>query len=198
LNTFDIIIITLITILGLKGLFRGLIKEVFGLVGIIGGVYVASRVTKSVGLLIDKFIPIENETTMLLIGFVVSLATFWALLYLLGIILSKMFSLSGLGIFDRLFGFVFGGAKVFLIFSVIIYAVSQVNAIKVTLDKKAQDSIMYPILQDVGAMIIKLDTTTLQNTVSSHINGAVEATQDAIEDISAEAIKEKINEINIK
>jgi len=198
LNTFDIIIITLITILGLKGLFRGLIKEVFGLVGIIGGVYVASRVTKSVGLLIDKFIPIENETTMLLIGFVVSLATFWALLYLLGIILSKMFSLSGLGIFDRLFGFVFGGAKVFLIVSVIIYAVSQVNAIKVTLDKKAQDSIMYPILQDVGAMIIKLDTTTLQNTVSSHINGAVEATQDAIEDISAEAIKEKINEINIK
>ena len=198
MNTFDIIIITLITILGLKGLFRGLIKEVFGLVGIIGGVYVASRVTKSVGLLIDKFIPIENETTMLLIGFVVSLATFWALLYLLGIILSKMFSLSGLGIFDRLFGFVFGGAKVFLIFSVIIYAVSQVNAIKVTLDKKAQDSIMYPILQDVGAMIIKLDTTTLQNTVSSHINGAVEATQDAIEDISAEAIKEKINEINIK
>ena len=99
MNTFDIIIITLITILGLKGLFRGLIKEVFGLVGIIGGVYVASRVTKSVGLLIDKFIPIENETTMLLIGFVVSLATFWALLYLLGIILSKMFSLSGLGIF---------------------------------------------------------------------------------------------------
>jgi membrane protein required for colicin V production len=184
--------------LGLKGLFRGLIKEVFGLVGIIGGVYVASRVTKSVGLLIDKFIPIENETTMLLIGFVISLATFWALLYLLGIILSKMFSLSGLGIFDRLFGFVFGGAKVFLIFSVIIYAVSQVNAIKVTLDKKAQNSIMYPILQDVGAMIIKLDTTTFQNTVSSHINGAVEATQDAIEDISAEAIKEKINEINIK
>ena len=43
---FDLIIIAITLILGLKGLFRGLIKEVFGIIGIIGAIFVASRISK--------------------------------------------------------------------------------------------------------------------------------------------------------
>ena len=195
---FDIIVLTLITILGLKGLIRGFIKEVFGLVGIVGGVFVASRISKPVGELINNLIPIDNESTRLLFGFIVSIVGFWAIAYLIGIAISKISSLSGLGIFDRLFGFIFGAAKVFLIFSIIIYAISQVEAIKNSLDKKTNGSIMYPILQEAGSYIIKLDTTKLQNGMSSHVNGAIEATKETIEEISTEVIQEKIEKINTK
>jgi membrane protein required for colicin V production len=198
LNLFDIIVLTLITILGLKGLIRGFIKEVFGLVGIVGGVFVASRISKPVGELINNLIPIDNESTRLLFGFIVSIVGFWAIAYLIGIAISKISSLSGLGIFDRLFGFIFGAAKVFLIFSIIIYAISQVEAIKNSLDKKTNGSIMYPILQEAGSYIIKLDTTKLQNGMSSHVNGAIEATKETIEEISTEVIQEKIEKINTK
>lgn len=40
---FDIIVIALVLILGIKGILNGLIKEVFGLIGLIGGLIVASR-----------------------------------------------------------------------------------------------------------------------------------------------------------
>ncbi len=202
LNLFDIIVLTLITLLGLKGLFRGLIKEVFGLVGIVGGVYVSSRVSKPVGELINSIIPIDNESTRLLLGFVLAIVGFWAATYAIGMAISKISSLSGLGIFDRLFGFIFGAAKVFLIFSIIIYALTQVDAIAKKLEEKTKDSIMYPLLKEVGSYIIKLDTTKYQDGIKSHVNGAIEATKQAIdsevssaketiEDISKDTIKEK-------
>ena len=46
---FDLIIISITLILGLKGLFRGLIKEVFGIIWIIGEIFVASRISKETG-----------------------------------------------------------------------------------------------------------------------------------------------------
>jgi membrane protein required for colicin V production len=39
ISLLDLISIALIILLGIKGVFRGFIKEVFGLVGIIGGIY---------------------------------------------------------------------------------------------------------------------------------------------------------------
>jgi hypothetical protein len=57
---------------------------------------------------------------------------------------------------------------------------------------------MYPILQEAGSYIIKLDTTKLQNGMSSHVNGAIEATKETIEEISTEVIQEKIEKINTK
>ena len=40
-SLFDLIIIAITLLLGLKGLFRGLVKEVFGLLGIVGAIFVA-------------------------------------------------------------------------------------------------------------------------------------------------------------
>ncbi len=197
-NLFDIIVLVLVSLLGLKGLLRGFIKEAFGLIGIVGGVYVASRVSGSTGNLINSIIPIDNESTRLLIGFLVSIIAFWAIAYAIGVVISKISSLSGLGIFDRIFGFVFGAAKVFLIFSIIVYAISQVDAIRNALEKKTQGSIMFPILQDVGSYIIKLDTTKLQSGVTKHVNGAIEATKETLEEVSTEAIKNEIEKINTK
>ena len=78
---FDLIIIAITLILGLKGLFRGLIKEVFGIIGIIGAIFVASRISKEVGDLLAPVLVLENEATIKLIGFVVSLVGVWLVVY---------------------------------------------------------------------------------------------------------------------
>ncbi len=175
---FDIVIVSITVFLGLKGLFRGFIKEVFGLVGIVGGLFVASRVAVEIGKLITPILALENSTTIKLIGFVIGLVGFWAIVYILGVILSKIFAVSGLGIFDRILGFVFGSAKIFLIFSVIAYSLYQVNSFKDLMDKKFATTIIFPLLIQTGGFIVKLDTSDFTNAVEKTISPSEEIKED--------------------
>lgn len=191
IQIFDIIVVALVTVLGLKGLFRGFTKEFFGLVGIVGGVFIASRIAKDTGGIIDGFIPIENDNTLLLVGFVVSLIIFWILAYIIGTALEKVFTLSGLGILDKVLGFTFGAGKIFLLFSIIAYAVSQVKAVNDNLQPKLKDSIMFPILKDAGGYIVKLDTSDFQQQVTQQLDGVVNSAKETIKEMSQEELKKQ-------
>ena len=46
---FDLVVVALVLVLGIKGLLNGFIKEIFGIIGLIGGVIVASRYADEVG-----------------------------------------------------------------------------------------------------------------------------------------------------
>jgi len=195
INIFDIVVLSLVALLGLKGLFRGFTKEFFGLVGIVGGVFVSSRIANTMGTFINNIIPMENENTVLLAGFIFSLVIFWIIAYVLGTILSKVFTLSGLGIFDRILGFSFGAGKIFLLFSIIAYAVTQVKSINDNLAPKMKNSIVFPILKDTGSYIIKLDTSNFQQEVTKHLDGVVESTKETIQDISTDELKQRAAEL---
>lgn len=173
---FDLIILTITLILGLKGLFRGLIKEVFGIIGIIGAIFVASRISKEIGDLIAPVLVLENEATIKLIGFITAVLFVWIIVYSAGVIVSKIFSASGLGVVDRIFGFIFGAAKIFLIFSVIAYSLYQVQSFKKVIDEKFSNSSVMPHLISVGSYIIKLDTTTISNSIDKVVDTAKNST----------------------
>lgn len=195
INIFDLVVAALITILGLKGLFRGFTKEFFALVGIVGGVFVASRLSQNAGEIVNNIIPMENENTVLLVGFVSALVLFWIIAYILGAILSKVFDMSGLGIFDRLLGFAFGAGKIFLLFSIIAYAITQVKIINDNLAPKLESSIVFPLMKQTGAYIIKLDTSIFQEEVNSQLDTVVEKTKKSIVDISKEEIEKQAEEL---
>jgi len=194
-NIFDLVVIALVTILGLKGLFRGFTKEFFALVGIVGGVFVASRVSADAGAIVNGIIPMENENTTLLAGFVAALVIFWIIAYLVGATLSKVFKMSGLGIFDRILGFVFGAGKIFLLFSIIAYAASQVTIINDNLAPKLEKSTVFPLLKETGAYIIKLDTNELQEEVTKQLDDVVEATKETVTEISQKELEKKAVEL---
>ncbi len=175
---FDMVIVGITLVLGLKGLFRGLIKEVFGIVAIIGAIFVASRFANETGNFIAPFLSLENDSTIKLIGFVIALIGFWLIVYVLGIIFSKIFAESGLGLFDRIFGFFFGAAKIFLIFSVITYALYQVNSFKKAIDEYTKGSFVTPHLISVGSYIMKIDTSSLTNTVDKVVDKVDTKVQD--------------------
>lgn len=196
INYFDLTVLTLVSLLGLKGLFKGFTKELFGLIGIVGGVFISSRLAKDTGDLVNGLIPMDNEKTILLVGFVVSLVIFWVVAYIVGNLVSKALDLSGFGIFDRIFGFLFGAGKIFLIFSIIAYAVTNVKAINKQLKPKLKDSIVFPALVSTGGYIIKLDTGSLTKDVSEKINKAVDSTKETIKEITKEELKQKALENN--
>lgn len=196
---FDMVIVSITVLLGLKGLFRGFIKEVFGLVGIIGGIFVASRMATEIGNIIAPILALENVATIKLIGFVLGLIGFWVVVYVAGIILSKIFAASGLGIFDRILGFIFGGAKIFLIFSVITYALFQVQSFRELMNKKVSNSIVFPFLVETGGFIVKLDASDFVKKVEDQMtpkSEEIEEDPDLIKEKTfAEEVKDTVSEI---
>ena len=141
---------------------NGFIKEVFGLAGLVTGVYFASRFAETAATFIDtNFLHLENTALLKLLGFLAILIIIWLSATILGSIFSKLTSASGLGFVNRLFGFIAGGGKYFLIFALIVTALSNVTLVKDNLEKYVQDSVLYPYLKAVGSSVINIDPKVL-------------------------------------
>ncbi len=201
-TVFDIIIISFTILLGLKGLLRGFIKEFFALVGLVGGIFVASRIATDIGSRVAPILGLNNQTTINLIGFIVGIILFWAIAYLLGRVISKIFSVSGLGFFDRIFGFIFGSAKIFLFFSIIIFCLYQISAFKNLMNDKLANTLTFPLLIKTGDFIIKLDPSVFVKKVENTILQEKEINKENPDLINkknlTKEIEETINEIKEK
>lgn len=167
LNYFDVAVGSIVLLLGLKGLLNGFSKEVFGLVGIVGGIFVASHVGGLIGkFLSDNLFHFETTTAINLVGFVFALGIFWLLMVALGAGFKKLSSLSGLGSVDRALGFIVGASKFFFIVSVIVYALFSVTAIRENFGEKMKSSIFFEPMMATGDFILHIETddvTSLMN-----------------------------------
>jgi len=191
INYFDLIASAIILLLGLKGVINGFFKELFGLIGIIGGIFIASRFGNQVGEYLNNLIFNFSSTSAVnFMGFLFALALFWFLMVLLGYLFKKLSSLSGLGPVDKLLGFVFGASKFFLIAAVIAHAAYSIKAVKTTLDTTMQTSVLFPIMVETGSFIMKIDPINISND----INDTIKETEDMIEKKSEENI-EKVKEV---
>ena len=85
LNGIDITIIILVVLMAIKGLMNGFLREIFGFVGLIGGIFIASRSAVLIAHAIDKNIfHLENFAALKLIGFLAVLALVWGLSVFIG------------------------------------------------------------------------------------------------------------------
>ncbi len=203
-NYFDIIVTAIILLLGLKGILNGFFKELFGLVGIIGGIFIASRLGDEVGqFLSDSIFKFENSAAVSFTGFLATLAFFWLLMIAVGYAFKKLSHMSGLGVYDKILGFIFGASKFFLIAAVIAHAAYNIKAVRATIDSTFADSTVFPILVSTGSVIMKLDPVEISDDINATIDAGADAirstTQDAITKSAAQTvddIKQEIKEIN--
>ncbi len=196
INYFDIVASIIILLLGLKGIINGFFKELFGLIGIIGGLFVASRFGDSVGEYLNNLIfNFSSPSAVSFLGFLTTLAIFWLLMILIGYTFKKLSSMSGLGPIDRILGFVFGASKFFLIAAVIAHAAYNIKAVKSTLDSVMQTSILFPIMVESGAFIMKIDPVGLSEDINATIEQGSEAIKERTETLISESTQEEIQKI---
>lgn len=178
---FDIVISVLVLFLGLKGIINGFFKELFGLIGIIGGIFLASRIGEDVGRFINKTIlKFENDAAISFTGFLVTLVLFWLFMVMVGAIFKRLSSMSGLGIFDKILGFIFSASKFFLIASVIAYAAYNIKAMRPNLDSIMKNSFTFPVLVKTGSVIMKLDPIEISNDINSTLSKGSDAITDGV------------------
>lgn len=199
-NYFDLVASIIILFLGLKGILNGFFKEVFGLIGIIGGIFVASRVGDEVGQYIsDLIFKFESNAAISFAGFLTTLAFFWLVMIMLGIIFKKLSLISGLGPIDKILGFIFGASKFFFIAAVIAHATYNVKAVRGTIDSYMSNSVLFPILVETGGFIMKLDPVEINNDINSSINTHTQEIEskikDAIESSTLEMVEKTKKEL---
>jgi len=195
INYFDLIVGSIILLLGLKGILNGFFKEVFGLIGIIGGIFVASRAGDSVGqYLSDTIFNFSNQSAISFTGFLATLAAFWLLMIAIGYGFKKLSSLSGLGHLDKVLGFIFGSSKFFFIAAVIASSAYNIKALKPTIDSTLQNSILFPILVETGKFIMKIDPTEVTKDINTTIDKSTQAVKEKSEEVIKESIKESVSQ----
>ncbi len=203
INYFDLVVAAIILLLGLKGIVNGFFKELFGLVGIIGGIFIASRLGDQIGhMLSDKLFHFESKSAAAFTGFLLVLALFWLGMVILGMVFKKLSKESGLGPVDRIFGFIFSSGKFFLIASIIAYAVFNIKSIRSNLKDPLSNSVAFPIMVETGQYIMQIDPEALGDDVGSGVDSVKKSFSDSMDkagkaahDIAVEHSKEIIEDV---
>ena len=120
MNPFDIIIIVILGYSLVRGIFRGLVKEVSSIIGVLGGFYAAFTYYTMLAKLLSSLI---KETAYLnILSFLIIFCSVLIVVGILGIIIKYLLNIAFLGWVDRIGGVGFGLVKGILIASILFIA----------------------------------------------------------------------------
>ncbi|WP_201353584.1 CvpA family protein [Hydrogenimonas urashimensis] len=158
MNWFDIVAAALIVLIGVKGIFNGLVRELSGLAGLIAGIWLASLYADGVGRWLGThLLPIDSVSALDFIGFLAILTITWLFFIVMGVAVTKFLSIGDSGVVDRLFGFLFASAKVFIILGVIVFALSRIDFVRKNSGDFLKRSRLYPYFVKTGEAIVHME-----------------------------------------
>ena len=159
MSPFDYFILTVLIVSSIYGVYRGLIKEILSLTGLVLSFYLASNFDNSLA----NLVPIENKSDFLIISaFILIFVSTLILTSLLIKIISKVLKFAGLSILNRFFGFIFGMARGLVVVLVILYLnqlIPFINLIDPT------ESTLIPLLDPIFSIVLEY----LPNYQSTHV-----------------------------
>ena len=159
MSPFDYFILTVLIVSSIYGVYRGLIKEILSLTGLVLSFYLASNFDN----LLANLVPIENKSDFLIISaFILIFVSTLILTSLLIKIISKVLKFAGLSILNRFFGFIFGMARGLVVVLVILYLnqlIPFINLIDPT------ESTLIPLLDPIFSIVLEY----LPNYQSTHV-----------------------------
>jgi membrane protein required for colicin V production len=117
MNPFDVFIIIVICYSIIRGLFRGLVKEVSSIIGVLGGFYAAYSYYPMVAKLIARFV--KDPSYLNILSFLIIFCLILIIISIIGVIIKYLLNVAFLGWVDRLCGVFFGLIKGILIVTVL-------------------------------------------------------------------------------
>ena len=117
MNPFDVFTIIVISYSIVRGLFRGLVKEVSSIIGVLGGFYAAYSYYPMVARLLTGII--KDQSYLNILSFLIIFCGILIIISILGVVIKYLLNVAFLGWIDRICGVGFGLVKGVLIVTVI-------------------------------------------------------------------------------
>jgi membrane protein required for colicin V production len=122
MNLFDIIVIVILGYCLIRGIFRGLVKELSSIIGVFGGFYAAYTYYPVLAKPLSEWI--ANAGYVNILSFMIIFCGVFIIISILGIIINYLLKIVFLGWLDRVSGAMFGAIKGILIVSVLLIALT--------------------------------------------------------------------------
>lgn len=153
MNGIDIAILVILCGFLLKGLLRGLLKEICSLAGLFVGAFLAFRYHGPLADALLKQVDVPTQIAVAITFSVLFLATM-VFFVVLGYLLSKFVKLMFLGGFNRLIGGFFGLSQGTLLLAVVLFAVS-LKPMPWGMDKVLKKAYLAPPFVELGNAVLK-------------------------------------------
>lgn len=155
----DIAVIIIVAVLGLRGLKNGLIHEIMGVLGVVLGIYFASKYCIDGAKYIELVgLSFENRYILLMLAFILILALVWIGFLVLGVIVARfVVILPEIAIINYFGGYVFSALKYFVILCVVVYGLTQVGFLKDPIKNLTEGTRSYPIMYEVAEKIMSIE-----------------------------------------
>ncbi len=157
MNPLDIVITIILSYCLIRGGFRGLVKEVSAIIGVLGGFFLAVNYYRPIALILQQQI---GDTPFLnILSFMIIFGVTLILVNLIGMAIKRLLEASDLTWFDRFCGCIIGTAKALLISAVIVMLLT------IFLPKGAplvRESLMAPYITLIARQMAKVITQDMK------------------------------------
>lgn len=164
MNYFDIIVIVILGYCLIRGIFRGLVKELSSIIGVFGGFYAAYTYYPVLAKPLSKWI--ANAGYLNLLSFLIIFCGVFIIISILGIIINYLLKIVFLGWLDRVSGAMFGAMKGILIVSVLLIALTAFLPKGTPVIK---DSLLSPYVTLVSEKMAKVISKDMKHDFSTKI-----------------------------
>ncbi|WP_152286092.1 CvpA family protein [Flavicella marina] len=174
MNTFDVIIATLLAFGFIRGIFKGLFVEIASLVALIGGVYGAMHFSFYASDFLSEQLD-WDEHYISLASFAITFIGIVVVVSLAGKLLTKIANFAALGILNRILGGIFGFLKIALILSVILsFFIKMNNTIPFVSKEQMKASILAEPIKNIAPMLLpdyfdEATTPSIEEIISNEI-----------------------------
>ncbi len=149
MNWLDIVLLVILILTAIIGIFKGLVKQVIGLVAVIAGLVLASLYYEGAAGIFETFI--KNRLLGNFLGFLLIFVIVLIAGGILGHLITKAMK-GPLAIVNRLFGGIFGAVKGVLICGILVFALFTFRVAKPVLET----SVLAPVCLGVTRAAINL------------------------------------------
>jgi membrane protein required for colicin V production len=173
MNILDIIFLVILGFCLVRGIFRGIIKELTSIVGVFVGFFVAYNFYSVVAVVISRFF--TNEAYLNIASFFLAFTILFLAVGLVGVILKHLFKAVALGWIDRLLGATFGFVKAVLIVSVLLVPLTTYLPQKSTVIK---DSLLAPYATKISLVLVTVVPEEMKEKFHENLNSLKETWKD--------------------
>lgn len=170
MNPFDILVSIILGFCLIRGIFRGLVKELSSIIGVITGYYAAYSYYPQVAKFLSKWVSVVDYSR--LIGFLVIFIGVFLIISILGVIIKYLMSIAFLGWTDRISGGIFGLIKGLLIASVLFIVFTTFLSKNASLVK---DSVVAPHLSHFSTQMAKIVDKDMKHEFTEKFEGLKKA-----------------------